>query len=175
MTFKRPSGKALRLATFTLLGAVLVSGCIQSVDYYDDEYNGPDRTVIVRHDYPAYQNVYTYEPRPTIIYAEPAPMRHHHHSRPYRTTEHVVVKPHYYNNDKTIILNPGKHQQQRVIIKGDREEQNTTVIKSYRNNVGTHHYNKTHTVSPPSTTEVQHTKKIVIESHGEAPPSTLAE
>lgn len=175
MNFKRPSGKALRLATFTVLGAILVSGCVQSIDYYDDEYIAPDRTVIVRHDYPAYQNVYTYEPRPTIIYAEPAPVRYHHHRKHYRTTEHVVVKPYHHNADKTIIMNPGKHQQQRVIIKGDRQEQDTTVIKSYRENPRTHHYYKTHKVSPPSTTEVQHTKKIVIESHGEAPPSTLAE
>jgi len=167
MNFNRPSGKAIRLASISVLGAILVSGCIQSVDYYDDVYNGPDRTVIIRHDYPTYHNVYTYEPRPTIIYAEPAPVRYHHHSKKhYHGQDHIVVKPYHYNTDKTIIMNPGKHQQQRVIIKGDREEQNTTVIKSYQNNAATHHYNKTHTVSPPSTTEVQHTKKIVIESHG---------
>ncbi len=185
MNFKRSTGKTLCLATLSVMAAVFATGCVQTVDYYDDGYD-TEPTVIVKQARPIYREVDVYQTRPTVIYTQPEPAYHYRHRVKHYHTPHYVAPPsttstvilhshHKRNKDKTFILNPGRHQQQQVTIKAPREERNTRVVKSYRNNVQSHHYNKTHKVSPPSTTEVQHSKKIVIDSHGDAPPSTLAD
>jgi hypothetical protein len=114
---------------------------------------------------------------------------------PPSTTSQVIVRKnkHYNNDEQTVILNPGRHQQQKVIVRPYSQQQNMTIVKPYTDNnsnynsstsvvkpyhqtvVKSHHYNKTHDAPPPRSAEVKHSKKIVIERPGDAPPSTLAE
>lgn len=174
-------------------------------EYYDDEYYPEERTVVVKHTRPIYRRVDVYDTRPTVVYTtRPNSDRYYrHHNNHYygstyvappSTTSQVVVRKNkHYNGEQTVILNPGQHQQQKVIVRPYGQRQNTTIIKRYPENnqsynssttvvkpysqtvVKSHHYNKTHDAPPPRSAEVKHSKKIVIESPGDAPPSTLAE
>jgi hypothetical protein len=200
MNFNRSTRQAFRVAAVAVLTAASVSACVQAVDYYDDSYYPEERTVIVKQARPVYQQVQVYETRPTIIVNRPVPHRHHYYVEPSRISGQVIVRPHsYHHYNDHVIIKPGRHQQQQVIVKpySQREQVNTTVVKDYRHNTqstysnsrnaniappsttaaGTRFQNnyETHEVSPPSNTEVKHPKKIVTESPGDAPPSTLAQ
>ncbi len=166
MKISRSHRKALGLASLVVLGSVALSACVATVTDYDDDYYPAHRTVVVKHTPPVYQRVEVYETQPTVIVARPRP---HYYHRP----EPVVIhkRPHHYS-EETYVVNPGRHQQQEIIVKPNHRSHHTetTVIKGYRP-----HNKETHIVQPTSSTEVKQPKKIVIESQGDAPPSTLSQ
>lgn len=171
MTNNRSPHQAIRLASVAILSTLLLSACVQTLDVYDDEYYPSEQTVVVKHPRPIYHRMDVYETRPTVIVNRPTPYYygpHYYHHAPHVSAQ-VVVRPkshhhhHHHHEHNTTVVKPYSQ----------REEVNTTVVKNYRQSSQNNY--ETHEVLPPSRTSVKHPKKIVIQSTGDAPPSTLAE
>lgn len=167
MTLNRSVSQAIRLASIAILSTLMLSGCVQALDIYDDGYYPAEQTVVVKHTRPVYHRVEVYEPRPTVIINRQAPYYygpHYYHQAPHVSAQVIIrPKPHHHHQHNTTVVKPYSQ----------REEVNTAVVKDYRHSSQNNY--ETHNVLPPSSTVVKHPKKIVIQSTGDAPPSTLAE
>lgn len=176
MTNNRSIYHPIRLASVAILSSFLLSACVQTLDFYDDEYYPAEQTVFVKHPRPVYHRVDVYETRPAVIVNRPAPYyygHHYYHQAPAHISAQVVVRPkaHHHHEHNTTVVKPYSQS----------EDVNTTVVKDYRHSsqseyrVSPQNNYETHNVLPPSRTSVKQHKKIVIQGSSDAPPSTLAE
>ncbi len=162
MEFKR-----LGLAGFTLVSALSLAGCVESVtDYYED-YDYPAPPVVVVRDRPVVVGRPVVVDRPIVVRQRPVVVREHEvfvHERPaYRDHEVVVRRPSHHNRyryEESAFVRPHARPGQSTVVRHRDHQEDDSIAEVHprshsRNDreesVVVRRWDKTRNVAPPST------------------------